>query len=338
MKYSILIFSFFIFSNLQAQDIIELDNGDKIVGNIKHLDEGVIEVSTTYSESNFLIDWQSVSNINTAGNYVMNLSDGKRITGRLTMEDGDVVIHTDENQSRKIDQLELVYLKSVDNGFWDRIGLSLDGGYTLSKANNNKQFTLRGNASYLSEKINPDLYFNFVDSKLDDGTSTLSSQRNNWGANLRVFIVHSWFGVAGADYLINDEQSLRLRSTYKVGLGNFLVRNHKMYLSTSIGSAWNNENFSIDDQQNDSSAEAYISADYLAFGLKGFSISSGVQFFRRLTGSSRTRINCNVDLKIDLPKDFYIGLGYTLNYDSHPILEEITNSDYVIQTTLGWSL
>ena len=338
MKFILLTFSFFSFLTLQAQDSIKLSNGDQMVGKIKHLDKGVLEVSTDYSESNFFIDWSSVADINTSGNYILSLVSGKRITGRITMENNKVVIHEEDGQTKAIRQLDLVYLKSVDNGFWDRIGLSLDGGYTLSKANNNKQFTLRGRASYLSESVNPDLYFNFVNSKLDDGTTTISSQRNNWGINMRVFIIHSWFGTGGVDYLVNDEQSLKLRSTYKLGLGNFLIRNHKMYLSTSIGSAWNNESFSVEDQQNDSSAEGYISMDYHAFGLKGISISSGIQVFRRLTDSSRTRVNYNVDLKVDLPKDFYIGLGYTLNYDSHPVLEDITTTDYVVQTTVGWSL
>lgn len=338
MKFILLTFSFFSFLTLQAQDSIKLSNGDQMVGKIKHLDKGVLEVSTDYSESNFFIDWSSVADINTSGNYILSLASGKRITGRITMENNKVVIHEEDGQTKEIRQLDLVYLKSVDNGFWDRIGLSLDGGYTLSKANNNKQFTLRGRASYLSESVNPDLYFNFVNSKLDDGTTIISSQRNNWGINMRVFIIHSWFGTGGVDYLVNDEQSLKLRSTYKLGLGNFLIRNHKMYLSTSIGSAWNNESFSVEDQQNDSSAEGYISMDYHAFGLKGISISSGIQVFRRLTDSSRTRVNYNVDLKVDLPKDFYIGLGYTLNYDSHPVLEDITTTDYVVQTTVGWSL
>lgn len=338
MKYSILIISFFSFLNLQAQDVIELSNGDQIVGEIESLDKGIIEISTDYSESNFQIDWESVTDIKTDDGYVMNLIDGKRLVGTLTMEDGDIIIHTDEDQTKTIDQLDLVYLKTVDDGFWDRLNLSLGGGYTYSKANDNKQLTLRGNASYLSEKINPDLYFNFVDSELKDGTSTISNHRNNWGGNLRVFIVHSWFAIGGIDYLVNDEQSLKLRSTYKLGLGNFLVRNHKMYLSTSVGSAWNNENYSVDDQDNDSSAEAYLSMDYHAFGFKSFSASSGVQVFRRLTDVDRTRVNYNLDVKLKLPKGLYIGLGYTLNYDSHPTLEEVTNTDYVIQTTLGWSL
>ena len=43
------------------------------------------------------------------------------------------------------------------------------------------------------------------------------------------------------------------------------------------------------------------------------------------------------DLKYDLPLDFYIRLGYTLNYDNKPV-EGATESDYVLQTSFGWEL
>ena len=44
-----------------------------------------------------------------------------------------------------------------------------------------------------------------------------------------------------------------------------------------------------------------------------------------------------VDLKYDLPKDLYIRMGLTLNYDNQPV-EGATDTDYVFQTTLGWEL
>ncbi|UXX78229.1 DUF481 domain-containing protein [Reichenbachiella carrageenanivorans] len=339
MKYYLLpLILFFAFFQLKAQDTVELSNGDKIVGSVKQLNNGVLEIETPYSESNFMMDWESVVNFTSTSTYMINMANGKRITGQITMKEGSITILTDEGETMQYNHLQMVYLKSVNSGFWDRISLSLDGGYTLSKANDNKQLTLRGNASYLSEKINPDVYFNFVNSKLDDGTSQISTKRNNYGANLRVFFVRSWFGIAGADYLTNDEQSLELRSTYKIGVGNFLIRNHKMYLSTSLGSAWNNENYDIQDQENLSTTEGYLSIDYQAFGLSDFTATTGVQAFHGLNDSNRTRINFNIDLKFDLPKDFYIGAGYTLNYDSNPQVDDIPNSDYVIQTTVGWSL
>jgi hypothetical protein len=35
--------------------------------------------------------------------------------------------------------------------------------------------------------------------------------------------------------------------------------------------------------------------------------------------------------------DFFLSLGYTLNYDNQPA-EGATNTDYVLQTSFGWEL
>jgi hypothetical protein len=41
------------------------------------------------------------------------------------------------------------------------------------------------------------------------------------------------------------------------------------------------------------------------------------------------------DTKYDLPLDFYIRLGLTLNYDNQPV-EGAGETDYVFQTSFGW--
>jgi len=47
------------------------------------------------------------------------------------------------------------------------------------------------------------------------------------------------------------------------------------------------------------------------------------------------RFDFKVDLKYDLPLDFYIKLGYTQNFDNRPV-EGASQNDYVIQTSFGW--
>ena len=59
--------------------------------------------------------------------------------------------------------------------------------------------------------------------------------------------------------------------------------------------------------------------------------------FKSITEGGRTRADYKLDLKYDLPLDFYIGLGFTLNYDNQPV-EGASESDYVFQTSFGWEL
>lgn len=334
------ILSLIIISNsLIAQDIVVLNNGDKIVGDFKSLENGVLEIEPDYSEANFLIDWESVVILKTQEMYIVHLASGDKLNGRIDLENGTVNITLEDSSTQTHPFLDIVYLKSVSDGFWDRMSISIDGGYTFSKASNNKQFSLRGNASYLTTAINPDIYFNFVNNAIDDADGiAVETKRNNAGANLRVFFAGSWFALGGADFLQNDEQQLALRSTYKLGIGYFPVRNYKMYLNSSVGAAINEEKYSDDITESTNSTEAFAALDYNAFGLKDFGITSNIQYFPSLSNKGRHRVNFKVDFKFDLPRDFYIGAGYSLNYDNQPQVEGVSTTDYVIQTAIGWSL
>lgn len=342
MKYPIAFFLFLATTIVNAQDKIILNNGDAMNGDIKHLDNGVIEVETDYSEDNFTMDWESISELSSPDTYMINLADGQRLTGTINITNKQATITTEES-SLSVDFLEVVYIKSVDDGFWDRMSISIDGGFSSAKANSNKQLTLSGNAAYLSEKINPSIYFNFVEGSSNDGTSEIVTSRDNYGGDFKVFIYKSWFGTAGLDFLSSNEQSLDLRSTYSLGFGTFLIRNFKMYLSTAVGGAWNKENYDAEaiepgQASNTNSSEAFAHIDYNAFGLNDVSINSQLKLFPSLSESGRIRVNYDINVKFDLPRDFYIGAGYTLTYDSEPISTDLANSDYVISTTLGWSL
>jgi hypothetical protein len=54
-----------------------------------------------------------------------------------------------------------------------------------------------------------------------------------------------------------------------------------------------------------------------------------------ISESGRWRSDITFDIKYDLPFDFFIKLGTTLNYDNQPVLET-ENLDYVLHSGFGW--
>ncbi|SHK93701.1 Putative salt-induced outer membrane protein YdiY [Reichenbachiella agariperforans] len=324
-----------------AQDRVTLTNGDAIVGDVKSMKHAVLVIETDYSDSDFTIDWKDVQDLTTSGTYIIGLAGGKKVDGTITIVNQTVTItDADGGQIENMSHLKVIYLNAIDKGFWDKVNASIDGGFTHSKASNNNQFTLRGTAAYMSTKINPDLYANFVQSAIDANDSVrVNSKRRNYGGNFRMFFSKSWFAITGADFLTSDEQGLDLRSTYSLGVGYFPISTYRMLLNVSTGIALNNEILSDDVMGEDNtSTEGFVSMEYNAFGLDDISIVSSVKYYPSLSDGGRNRLNASIDLKLDLPKDFYIGLGYTVNYDSEPTGEDIPGTDYVVQTTVGWSL
>ena len=71
------------------------------------------------------------------------------------------------------------------------------------------------------------------------------------------------------------------------------------------------------------------------FDIKDFSLLTNLTVYPGITEGGRFRSDFSLDLKYDLPLDFFIKLGGTYNYDNKPV-EGASTNDYVIQATFGW--
>ncbi len=328
----------FAISTMYAQtDSLIFNNSKNVVGEIKNLKLGVITVKTDFSDDDFKIEWKKVKGIFSDRIYIITLSDGERVTGKINSDPSDQAkVKIITNHSKEISAMleDVVNIKPLDSGFWDQLSASIDLGYTFTKANNVKQFTLRSNLGYLTEHWNADFSLDAVRNSQD---SVESTQRTDTKFGYSYFIGKNWFLTISANFLQNDEQKLKLRSTPKVGIGNFLVQTNYVYLSLSGGAAWNNEVYTDPTIKNRSSAEAYLGVEYNMFDFGDLGLLTNIFAYKSLDNTSRFRTDFKFDIKYDLPYDFYVKLGYTLNYDSKPV-EGASQSDYVLQTTFGWSL
>ena len=73
------------------------------------------------------------------------------------------------------------------------------------------------------------------------------------------------------------------------------------------------------------------------FDFDDISLYTNLVAYPSLTESGRLRTDFTLDLKYDLPYEFFIKLGFTHNFDSKPI-ESAAKVDYIFQTTFGWEL
>jgi hypothetical protein len=336
-KFFICIFTFLITPITLAQlDTIVVSSGDILVGNMKSMSRGVVTVETPYSDSDFKIEWAKVTKVNSKGAFIVSLETGERLitTIRTKPSDSLTVVLFKDGKEINIPISEIVFIKEVDEGFISRLSASIDIGFSLTKANNLKQFSSRSSLGYLANNWSADASLDAVRSSQD---SVESTSRTDATASFNYFLWKGWFLWASASFLQNDEQKLELRSTPKAGIGNFIIQTNHMYWSLFIGMAWNNESYTDPTIPNRSDAEANIGTELNLFDIGDLRFLTSLSVFKSITEGDRTRADFKLDLKYDLPYDFYVGLGYTLNYDSQPV-EGASESDYVFQTSFGWEL
>jgi hypothetical protein len=293
-------------------------------------------METDYSDSDFKIQWTKVIKVNSKGEFIVFLKSGERLitTIRTKASDSLTVVLFKNGDEVNIPIGDIVYIKAVDEGFFARLSASIDLGFSMTKANNLKQLSSRSSLGYLADNWSADVSLDAVRSSQD---SVESTSRTDATGTFIYFLWKDWFVYGSVNFLQNDEQKLKLRSTPKVGVGNYIVKTNQMYWSLFIGASWNNENYTDPTIPNRRDAEANIGSEVKLFDIGDFGFVTSLAVYKSIAEGERIRADYKLDLKYDLPLGFYIGLGYTLNYDNQPV-EDASESDYVFQTSLGWEL
>ncbi len=344
MKSSILCFVFlFVALTASAQkDSLILNNGNTIVGEIKKMDKGVLQIETPYSDSDFQIELEGIKEIYSKSRFMFTTSDGNRYTGTFySGTDGNIVIEDENTGTVTVLLTDIVFINGLDDGFLSRLYANIDLGYSLTKANNQQQFNFNFRMGYLADLWSLDGYYNSLFSSQTDVEDII---RNDGGVGYKYYLPRDWYLSADLTFLSNTEQQLDLRTNSKIGLGKYLIHSNSAYWGFSVGAANNNETFSLtsSDATRDSlysrnSWEGVIGTELNLYDIGDLNLYTNLIAYPSFTESGRWRTDFRFDAKYDnfLLKDFYLRAGFTLNYDNQPA-EAGREVDYVFTTGFGW--
>lgn len=316
-----------------AQDTLRLMNGDILHGEIKSLNKSILIMETDYSDSDFKIEWNEIAEITSGRMFTILLSSKEKIYSRFknSEKEGYTILVYNDTMEREVSINEIVIIEEIQNSFADRFNASISSGFTVTKANNSKQFSLRANASYHAKSWKLSGNFNDVRSTQDEVEPV---ERIDASVNFQYLFYKNWYAGINNEFLSNTEQQIDLRSTQTLSIGNMIVRNNKLYLSASSGLTLNREKYS-NETEVFNSREGFLGAEFNAYDIGDLNVLTTFYYYPGITENDRNRVNFSIDLKYDFPLDFFIKFGYTLNYDNKPP-NNGAQSDYVFQTTLGW--
>jgi len=143
-----------------------------------------------------------------------------------------------------------------------------------------------------------------------------------------------WYLSVLVSFLTSTEQKLDLRASTRIAFGRLLIWSTSTYWGIKVGVNRNNERYSDETTDRDS-WEAFLGTELNLYDLEDIDLSASVDTFPGLTETKRFRADFNLDAKFDLPLDFYIAIGFVVNYDNMPA-EGATDLDYVLKSGLGW--
>lgn len=321
-------------SSYAQKDSLILINGNIIVGELKDMDRGVIDIKTSYSKSDFKVKWEGIKEIYSETRFLITLTDGSRYNSAISsVSNGKVLIYDEGGGEHYVYLQDIVLLKSLKDGFWDRLNASVDFGYSFTKARNFKQITSRSAVGYLADRWSAALNYSALYSTQDEADPV---SRTDGGGAFRYYLQKDWYIPGDLNFLSNTEQKITLRTIAKIGIGKYFIHTNNSYWGVALGTSFVNEVF-FNENENKKSLEGYIGTELNLYNIGDFGLMTKAVAYPGITEEQRWRFDYTIDTKYDLPFDFYIKLGFTLNFDNQAV-EGTTNTDYVFSTGIGWSL
>ena len=295
-----------------ATDVVTMVTGEKIVGEIKKVEKDVLTIETTYSDSDFKIEWDQIVSIESDRQFLVETFGGKRLAGPLKAEPGKKTVLVADVS---IALADVSAMDPYERSFWSRFDAGFDFGYSITQANDAKQLTFGGNLLYRDKQIVDSLLANVFKSTQSNAPNT---QRWDLGNDFRYLFGDRWYANTTQDFTQSDEQGLDLRTTLGGGGGRYLLRTSSQYLGVGGGLAWTNESYQDSTIPKKDSAEAYLGTEFMTEKLKVTDLVTRFTYYPSLTIDDRYRINFRFDLDFNLPGDWYFRSGVFDNFDSKP--------------------
>ena len=307
-----------------ATDVVNLVTGEKIVGEIKKVEKDVLTIETSYSDSDFKIEWDQIASIESDREFLVETFGGMRLSGPLKAEAGKKTVLV---AAVSVPLAEVSAIDPYERSFWSRFDAGFDFGYSITQANSAKQLTLGGNLIYRDKRIVDSMLANVFKSTQSNAPNT---QRWDLGNDFRYLFGGHWYANTTQDLTQSDEQGLDLRTTLGGGGGRYLLRSSSQYLGVGGGLAWTKEDYQDPAIPKKDSAEAYFGTEFMTEKLKVTDLVTRFTYYPSLTIDDRYRISFRFDLDFNLPGDWYFRSGVFDNFDSSPP-SGLSKNDF------GWS-
>ncbi len=320
------------FQSRAQNDSLIFVNGNIVVGEVKSMDQGVLQIETDYSDTDFKIEWDKIKRLYTETRFLLQLSNGEQYIGQLSSDStGAVQINSQYNGIRMSNRDDIVFLRPVKKKFGDRFNASIEFGTNITKANSFRQLSSRVTSSYIAEQWSADLQFSTLQS-VQENADTI--RRTDGAANYNYFLPNNRYMSVSVTTLSNTEQKLDSRVNVKLGYGHYIIRTNSAYWGIGAGVNRSYESFSSETEDR-TSWEGVFGTELKIYDLGDFKITTNAIAYPGFSEKGRWRFDFTADAKYEFDFDLFFKIGGTINYDNQPA-DGATDLDYVIQTTIGW--
>lgn len=314
-------------------DVVYLHNGDRITGEVKDMSRGKLKLSTDHMGTVY-IEWEDILNIVSDIGQAVELVNGERFYGPLAKpEDGERVAIRTEQGTVGVNTIDVVSMYPVEAGFWQRLNISARLGFSWDKGSNVGRYSLGMDAEYRDLRHVTRADFNMEVTTQDERDDT---SRANLGIDHLRFRRKKQYTIYYGSLEKNDELGIDLRGLIGAGYGWAPIRSNTNWFSLAGGLAVNREIPTEGEGENNLEAVGQLNYDYYRYSFPERKFSVNLAVYPSLTDFGRLRADFKTDFRLEFVKDLFWVLDFYASFDSDPISEQASNSDYGVTSSLAY--
>ena len=317
-------------------DIVTLENGDRLTGEVVRLQRGLLEFKTD-TMGTVQIEWDKIARVESGLLFEVERASGERHFGRLapSPETGVLAVADAGGEQTAIRVTDTVRVTQMDQAgsFRSRLDGNIQFGFSYSDSTKVGQLSLGAEITHRDRKRLWGLDLSIAES---DAPETGSSGTASLGLETRRFFGNRWFWTGLGRFEQNDSLGLDLRTLVGGGGGRYLVQNTNQELSLVGGLVGTREEFADGNQI--SGTELLLGLDYDAFRFDSPELQLGTRLlvFPSLSISGRVRTLASISLRYEIFRDLFVGLSLDHVYDSEPQSLGAQSSDYSVTSSIGY--
>lgn len=327
----------------EKTDVVVMKNGDHLTCEIKGLSEGVLYASFDYILSTQSVQWSKVAYIQSKQLFIVKTTDGSVYTGTLSTAE------TEEKRPVQIEVVEpsghqavlpgpqIVEMGQTSDKFWQRFSGGLNSGIIYSKANQNTQYELGADLTYLRPRWSASANYNSTLSTSSGAESAATRNQLNL-VGKRLLRWNNWFYTGLASFLQSSEQDIHLQSNIGAGIGRYLKNTNHTSISLIGGMAWQGTRYnqSLGPVPTQNLAAALIGTQMKFFKFNKTNLDVTASAFPALTEPGRIFANANATYYIKITGDLSWNVSFYGNWDNQPPAG-FSGSDYGTSSGLTYS-
>jgi len=324
----------------EKSDVIVMKNGDRLTGEIKSLDSGVLQFSVDYIDGTASIRWSMVDHLESKQLFVVATEDGSVYTGTLqtvgVAAGRPIRIQISEGvgQPKIVERSQIVQAIQTSDEFWQRFNGDINSGIMYAKGNQSTQYSLGSSIEYPRQRWAAGAS---IDSSLSSSSGSTVSTRNSLNTNaLRLMRWNNWYYTGVANFLQSTEQDIHLQTSLSVGIGRYFKNTNRAKISVISGIAWQNTRYSqsADSQSTQNVAAAMVGTDVKFFKFKQTNLTISAVALPALSEPGRAYFSTNVSYYVKLFGKLNWNTSFYGNWDTQPPAN-FSGSDYGTSSGLG---